>query len=364
MKTLSVFSFLSLTAILTVAESISASTTIPASLSQKRDELLLLKEEPDFFRNIASFTSQATTSNILVDTYLPSTTNTPSARGLIARQENPVNSTLTSTSSLDTTEVSSQIESSAVSTTEDSFSTNTVNPETSTSSDASSTDPSAPSTTTSSDASTDDGNNQSSTSSDAESTTSIAPTTSEQPATSTPESSADAAESTSSDNTSESDQSTINQDSDTSATATSNDPTTVIVNVTSTSFATPTEETSEDSSRETSSQSSASSTTLSTTSSASTEASSATGSLATQSNKDNSGGGGLSTKNRNIVIGVVVGVGGFLLILGVAFVVFRLKKKSIIGGREKHTSIDENSDAFRANIDQYHAPRPNTAANF
>lgn len=97
---------------------------------------------------------------------------------------------------------------------------------------------------------------------------------------------------------------------------------------------------------------------------------------------------GLSSKDRSIVIGVAVGVGGFLLVAGVAFACWKLKRggsgsssrvshhsgggafsdddgssSTSLGGK-KRRSMD--SDMFRANIDQYHAPaaRPNTAANF
>lgn len=100
----------------------------------------------------------------------------------------------------------------------------------------------------------------------------------------------------------------------------------------------------------------------------------ASGSLATGGDSDGNASGGLSTKDRNIVIGVVVGVGGFLLLLGVAFACWKMWGRgsgfsvmsSIRGdsSMEKRVSVDDTSDVFRANIDQYHAPAPNTAANF
>lgn len=120
------------------------------------------------------------------------------------------------------------------------------------------------------------------------------------------------------------------------------------------------------------------------------------GSLTTQGTSGQTGGGGLSTKDRNIVIGVVVGVGGFLMLLGVGFVVWRLFLRKDNGkisggpGKKRHSSplfffskersssdspksnanarasedADSDVDVFRANIDQYHAPRPNAASNF
>lgn len=104
------------------------------------------------------------------------------------------------------------------------------------------------------------------------------------------------------------------------------------------------------------------------------------GSLAT-GGTDGSGSSGLSSKDRSIVIGVVVGVGGFLLLLGVAFVCWKIWGRRSNGGlgrigshddgsttMEKNAAlsldVDDTSDVFRANIEQYHAPRPNTAANF
>lgn len=124
---------------------------------------------------------------------------------------------------------------------------------------------------------------------------------------------------------------------------------------------------------------------------------SATGTLATNnddSNNGGNGGSGLSTKDRNIVIGVVVGVGGFLLLAGLGFVAWRvwlrdgsagIARKNrfftekneemaaastvgggigpgVVGGRMSDDASEV--DVFRANIDQYHAPRPNAASNF
>lgn len=107
----------------------------------------------------------------------------------------------------------------------------------------------------------------------------------------------------------------------------------------------------------------------------STMTSTSPGSLATGHDDSSHGsGGGLSSHDKKIVIGVCVGVGGFLLLLGVAFVVWRVWFKkpryspspvSDISGQTefKSNSFDDN-DVFRQNIDQYHAPRSNAATNF
>lgn len=93
----------------------------------------------------------------------------------------------------------------------------------------------------------------------------------------------------------------------------------------------------------------------------------------------NSGGGGLSESNKKIIGGVVGGVGGAILLGGLAIVAWR------IWGRKKHITEDDDdlmagtgsalgSDKatgstgtpFQSNLDQYHTPggRPNAAANF
>lgn len=108
----------------------------------------------------------------------------------------------------------------------------------------------------------------------------------------------------------------------------------------------------------------------------STMTSTSPGSLATGKDDSSHGsGGGLSSHDKQIVIGVCVGVGGFLLLLGVAFVVWRIWFKkpryspspvSDVSGQTefKSNSFDDNNDVFRQNIDQYHAPRSNAATNF
>lgn len=87
----------------------------------------------------------------------------------------------------------------------------------------------------------------------------------------------------------------------------------------------------------------------------------------------------MSTQTRNTVIGVVVGVGGAIILGGLAFVAFR------IWGRKKTPDADDglmdyNSTAdkttetsgsmtgrtpFQSTLESYHAPtQVNTASNF
>jgi hypothetical protein len=98
----------------------------------------------------------------------------------------------------------------------------------------------------------------------------------------------------------------------------------------------------------------------------------------TQNSSGNSGGG-LSKSNQNIIGGVVGGVGGALLLGGIALVCWR------IWGRKKRVSADDDdlnfntgsalgdkpapnaaNTPFQSNLEQYHNPggRPNAAANF
>lgn len=97
--------------------------------------------------------------------------------------------------------------------------------------------------------------------------------------------------------------------------------------------------------------------------------------------QDDSGdsGSGLSQTNKNIIGGVVGGVGGALLLGGIALVFWRMKK------RQHKVSADDDdlmantgaalgdkptsgsgSSPFQSNLEQYHNPggRPNAAANF
>lgn len=90
-------------------------------------------------------------------------------------------------------------------------------------------------------------------------------------------------------------------------------------------------------------------------------------------------GNGLSESNKKVIGGVVGGVGGALLLGGIALVFWRMKK------RQNKVTVDDddlnlNTGAalgdkpqngtgptpFQSNLEQYHNPggRPNAAANF
>jgi len=94
-----------------------------------------------------------------------------------------------------------------------------------------------------------------------------------------------------------------------------------------------------------------------------------------------SGSSGLSASSKNIVGGVVGGIGGAILLGGLAVVAWRIWGKNKhsnyeeddpmnphpgSSGREKTSSVSGNSAAFRSTLDQYHAPTQpvNTASNF
>jgi hypothetical protein len=97
----------------------------------------------------------------------------------------------------------------------------------------------------------------------------------------------------------------------------------------------------------------------------------------TQSNDDKSGS--LSDSNKKVIGGVVGGVGGALLLGGIALVFWRMKKR-----QNKVTADDDDlnlntgaalgdkpqngtgASPFQSNLEQYHNPggRPNAAANF
>ncbi|KAF2872706.1 hypothetical protein BDV95DRAFT_628281 [Massariosphaeria phaeospora] len=98
-----------------------------------------------------------------------------------------------------------------------------------------------------------------------------------------------------------------------------------------------------------------------------------------QSGPSNSGSGGISEGNKKIIGGVIGGIGGAILLGGIAIVCWRM------WGRKKRVSEDDddlmagtgaalgdkshsspNSTPFQTNLEQYHNPgvRPNAAANF
>lgn len=101
---------------------------------------------------------------------------------------------------------------------------------------------------------------------------------------------------------------------------------------------------------------------------------------ATLGGSDNSGSSGLSSKSKSIIGGVVGGVGGAILLGGIAIVAWRLRKKrqnqendedDYLSGstgsplREKRNSQGGNTP-FQSTLESYHNPagKPNTAANF
>ncbi|KAL8674262.1 MAG: hypothetical protein Q9168_001329 [Polycauliona sp. 1 TL-2023] len=89
---------------------------------------------------------------------------------------------------------------------------------------------------------------------------------------------------------------------------------------------------------------------------------------------------GLDSSQKRIVIGVVVGIGGAILLGGIAIVAWRLRSRKRrameddndpmashpgSSGREKHSSVSGQSP-FRSTLDQYHNQTGpvNTASNF
>ena len=98
------------------------------------------------------------------------------------------------------------------------------------------------------------------------------------------------------------------------------------------------------------------------------------------SSGNSSGSSGISDNTKNIIIGVCVGIGGAILLGGLAVVAYRVRgrKKSQhdddddlmgtqlgSGSHEKTGSSNDNSP-FKSTLDQYHNPagRVNPAANF
>jgi hypothetical protein len=88
---------------------------------------------------------------------------------------------------------------------------------------------------------------------------------------------------------------------------------------------------------------------------------------------ESSGSAGLSSQEKKIIIGVVVGVGGFIILGGLALVAWR------VGGRKKQPPHDDvprtaspnvqsstsGPNVFKSTLDQYHTPASvNTASNF
>jgi hypothetical protein len=96
-------------------------------------------------------------------------------------------------------------------------------------------------------------------------------------------------------------------------------------------------------------------------------------------NGSNSNESGLTDSNKKVIGGVVGGIGGALLLGGIALVFWRMKKR-----QNKVTADDDDlnlntgaalgdkpqngtgASPFQSNLEQYHNPggRPNAAANF
>ena len=91
-----------------------------------------------------------------------------------------------------------------------------------------------------------------------------------------------------------------------------------------------------------------------------------------------SGSSGISSSTKRVIGGVVGGIGGFILLGGIAVVVWRIwgrKRRSGYdendpmdsqpgsSGREKRSSVSGHSP-FRSTLDQYHSQPVNTASNF
>ncbi|KAK4214089.1 hypothetical protein QBC37DRAFT_160221 [Rhypophila decipiens] len=94
-------------------------------------------------------------------------------------------------------------------------------------------------------------------------------------------------------------------------------------------------------------------------------------------NSNNNSGSGMTETTRNTVIGVVVGIGGAIVLIGLAFVAWRIwgrKKNQDEGLMDYTTPNDGKSEVggsmsgrtpFQSTLESYHAPtHVNQAANF
>src|SRR5579862_7932273 len=91
------------------------------------------------------------------------------------------------------------------------------------------------------------------------------------------------------------------------------------------------------------------------------------------SSAESSGSSGLSSEQKKIIIGVVVGVGGFVILVGMALVAWRVwgrKKQPLEDDDRVHTATPDartgpGGSPFKSTLDQYHNPGTvNTASNF
>ncbi|KIN08135.1 hypothetical protein OIDMADRAFT_175004 [Oidiodendron maius Zn] len=117
----------------------------------------------------------------------------------------------------------------------------------------------------------------------------------------------------------------------------------------------------------------------SSTSSSPTSSSASPSNSASLTDNGSSSGGGLSSKTKNTIIGVVVGVGGFIILAGLGLVAFRIwgRKKADedndglmsyqIGnvGHEKTNSSSggATSNPFQSTLETYHNPARNLNAS-
>ena len=115
----------------------------------------------------------------------------------------------------------------------------------------------------------------------------------------------------------------------------------------------------------------------------STSTSTSTAAPGLAGNDSSSNSSGLSPSTKHTIIGVVVGIGGAIIIGGVAIVAWRIwgRKRNVgdddndlVGshpgssGHEKTSSVNGNTP-FKSTLDQYHSPHNlpgpvNTASNF
>ncbi|KAI9785727.1 MAG: hypothetical protein M1839_008744 [Geoglossum umbratile] len=87
---------------------------------------------------------------------------------------------------------------------------------------------------------------------------------------------------------------------------------------------------------------------------------------------ESSGSSGLSSQQKKIIIGVVVGVGGFVILGGMALVAWRVwgRKKQPLDDDPTHAATPDarpgpGGTPFKSTLDQYHNPGTvNTASNF
>lgn len=93
-----------------------------------------------------------------------------------------------------------------------------------------------------------------------------------------------------------------------------------------------------------------------------------------------SGSTGMTPQTRNTVIGVVVGVGGAIVLAGIAFLVLRLRRKKqpeesdglmdynnglVAADKAEVASSNSGRTPFQSTLESYHAPtQVNTASNF